>query len=448
MADIHSGLTAAEMADVIRGKVGSWPQDWAKWDCTRDAHILLMREAIATCPPYPEDRYSGKGIVVSVNAKPGMSSGKHLPQGYFPGAWVLVRELRRLGCELPITFAHLGRLEWDPTLTRLMEPLGVSCLDLRRVEAEDPRRPRILAGWESKPYAVIHSPYRETLYLDADNIPHADPTFLFSTSQYRYYGSVWWPDVPPYDRDQWLPPCVWHNVGLSFRDEVDFESGQFLVNKETCWKELQLAMWMNSHSDYFYQFIFGDKSTYHLAWAVLGTNWAIPQRGPGGNQASLFQHAFDGSVLFQHCTRNKPSLSGYPSPGSLLREKECRAHIDDLRSLWHGKLWHNANPSRDERAWIRRLEGQVFVYEREGLDSRPFRLLEDGRIGRGLAKLEVSWNLFLEDGKPLLVLSSLEDCPTAVLELDEGGAWRGQWLEHERCRCSLTPQARAAEEAA
>lgn len=443
MSSPHPGLSPQEMAELIRRQVGGWPDGWAGWDATRDAHLLLMDEAIKGCPEYPQGKYAERGIVVSVNAKPGLSSGKHLSHGYFPGAWVLVGELRRLGCSLPITFAYLGPLEWDPNLTRLMAPLGVSCLDLRQVEASDPRRPRILAGWESKPYAVLHAPYQEVLYLDADNLPIADPTFLYTTSQYRYYGSVFWPDVPPYDRDQWLPPCVWSNVGLTYRDEVDFETGQFLINKEQCWRELNLAMWMNAHSDYFYQFVFGDKSTFHLAWARLGTNWAIPQRGPGGNQASLFQHDFGGNVLFQHCTRNKPGLSGYPSPGSLLRQAECEAHLARLRDLWHGKLWFNDAPTQEELAWMERLEGQVFTYERKGLGSRPLRLLADGRVGRGLARLEVGWAVFVAGGKPLLVLSSLEDVPTAMLELQPDGSWRGQWLEYERCECSLIPEGKA-----
>src|SRR5262249_33728210 len=146
--------------------------------------------------PYPEGRYAGRGIVTCVNAKPGLSSGKDLPHGYFPGAWVLVKELRRLGCTLPVTFAHLGPLEWDPQLTRLVRPLGVEVLDLREVERHDPMR--ILAGWETKVYAIQHAPYEEVLFLDADNVPARDPSFLFEESAYREAGSVFWPDLPPF----------------------------------------------------------------------------------------------------------------------------------------------------------------------------------------------------------------------------------------------------------
>lgn len=434
----HPHLAVDDMVRLIKeAPPGPWPNGWAGWDNVRDAHLRLIEEAIASTPPYPEQRYAGRGIVISVNAKPGHSSGKYLEQGYFPGAWCGVKELRRRGCTLPITFTYMGPLEWDPALTRLMQPLGVECIDLRACEARDPMR--ILAGWESKVYGMFHAPYEETLYLDADNIPLIDPTFLFDCSQYRYYGSVFWPDVPPYDRAEWLPECVWRNVGLAYRDEVDFETGQFLVNMRRCWREMWLTRHLNEHSEYYYKFVFGDKSTFHLAWARLGSNWAIPRQGPGGNQASLIQHDFQGRQLFQHCTRNKPTLNGFPSPGSLIPRAECEAHLAELRSLWSGRLWQHDDPTPEERAIRDGLVGRVFVYEREGLDARPMRLLDDQRIGRGLMKMEVGWDVFIDEAGPLLMISSLEGAPTAMLRPAEAGAWSGRWLDYERCPVSLTP---------
>ena len=106
-----SKMTAEAMAMTSSAvpRQAPWPHELGQsWDNVRDAHLLLIDEAIAAIPPYPEERFKGRGIVVGVNAKPGMSSGKNLDHGYFPGAWVLVQELRRQGCTLPITFAHLG----------------------------------------------------------------------------------------------------------------------------------------------------------------------------------------------------------------------------------------------------------------------------------------------------------------------------------------------------
>jgi hypothetical protein len=439
-ADAKAEMSATEMAALIKAvPPGPWPGGWSGWDCTRDAMIGLLDEAVREIPPYTKGYCEGRGVVISVNAKPGRSSGKHLPQGYFPGAWCAVQELRRHGCELPITFAHMGLLEWDDRLTELVAPLGVTVMDLHRIENNDPvlkRRPRILAGWESKCYSVVHAPYKEVLYLDADNFPLRDPSFLFDSQQYRYHGAVFWPDVPPYDREEWLPECVWKNIGLEYRDEVDFESGQFLINKEKCWRELMITQWINEHSDYFYKFVFGDKSTFHLAWAKLGSNWAIPLRGPGGNPASLVQHGFSGAELFQHNTRNKPDINGFPSPGSLRNRIECLGHLAELRKVWDGKIWYQGE-SDSNHPFAQRAVGKTYTYRRIGLDERPMRLLEDDRVGRGLGRLEVSWRVYTQAGKTLLVLFDIDNAPTAVLEYAEDGNWRGRWLDHERCEVEL-----------
>ncbi len=263
----HPGLSAAEMAQLIKEcPPGPWPSGWAGWDNVRQAHIQLMDEAIANCPPYP-GHFQGRGIVSCVSAKPGLSSGKNLPHGYFPGAWCMLKELRRHGCTLPVLFCHLGALEWDQRLTRLVKPLGVEVLDLLEENEKDPMR--ILAGWEAKVYSIIRAPFKEVLYLDADNLPLRDPTFLFDSSQYKFHGAVFWPDVPPYDRDCWLPEAVWKQMDMPTLDVQAAESGQILIDKERCWPELCLTRWINEHSDRFYHIIFGDKDSFVLGWEKL-----------------------------------------------------------------------------------------------------------------------------------------------------------------------------------
>jgi hypothetical protein len=76
-----------------------------------------------------------------------------------------------------------------------VRPLGVEVLDLEEVARRRPMR--ILAGWESKVFAVQHAPYEEVLFLDADNLPARDPSFLFDEPLYRQTGAVFWPDLPP-----------------------------------------------------------------------------------------------------------------------------------------------------------------------------------------------------------------------------------------------------------
>lgn len=42
--------------------------------------------------------------------------------------------------------------------------------------------------------AIARSSFSEVLYLDSDNVPLVDPTFLFDSPTYQKHGIVLWPD--------------------------------------------------------------------------------------------------------------------------------------------------------------------------------------------------------------------------------------------------------------
>jgi hypothetical protein len=455
-AHAHANLSVEDMIRFLHEAppypAGAERDAWAGWKNTQQAHIRLLEELIQNPLPYPAGKFQGRGIVCSVNAKPGHSSGKSLKHGYLPGAFCMVKELRRHGCTLPVTFTHMGPLEWDWNLSKLMDRYGVQVIDLCEAEKSDPMR--ILAGFESKIASIWHAPYRDVLYLDADNFPLLNPEYLFDSEQYRHYGAIFWPDVPPQDRDAWLPSIIWENCGMPFHDVQAAESGQVMINKEKCWIELQACRWMNAHSDFFYRFIFGDKDTFVLSWLKVQqmvrdakipwpeekpTGYAMTRHAAGGNDCSLFQHDFSRRVAFQHCTRNKPDLHGFPNWGGLINRAHCEKHLEELRQNWNGRLWDNQSPTLEERAHIVRLVGKLFQYERIGLGGRPLRLLQDGAIGLGRERCEANWSLFRYDGQTMIVISSIDGVPTMTLREQADGTWRGRWLEHERCEVALTP---------
>jgi len=438
--EIRPNTPVATVAEVLRGPPGNFPEGWTGWDNVRDAHIQLLDEVAVAAPIFPEGRYKGRGIVSCVSAKSGWSSGKCLDHGYLPGAWVMVKELRRLGCKLPITFAHLGPLEWDPTLTALFAAHDVSVIDLREFEKQE--KFRILAGWESKLAAVMACSHEEVLFLDADNIPIADPTPLFGERRYRETGAIFWPDLPPQGqvdgRTEWLPPVVWENLGMKHRANVDFESGQFVIDKRKCHHEIAVAKFLNDHSDWTYKFVFGDKSIYHLAWAKLGRDYAMPEKSCGWNGGAIHQYGLDGNLLFEHGCQNKPTLHGYPhGQDCLTNAAHCHRHLEDLRRVWSGRLWYNESPSGKDRVTQRRLIGSTFRYRRLGIDDRAMRLLEDNRIGKGSARCEIFWSVL--DG--ILAILNVDYVPTMLLREGGDGVWRGEWLDHERCKVEMVPQA-------
>lgn len=277
------------------------------------------RQFIATIPDYP-NRFAGRGIVICAGGL-----------GYFTCAWVAVHQLRRLGCTLPIQLWHLGPRELHKPLRELVAPLGVECIDGLEVRKSHPAR--ILNGWELKPYAILHCPFREVLSLDSDNVPVVNPEFLFETERFRDTGAIFWPDYKRMAPER----SAWNVFGVSFRDEPEFESGQVVVNKETCWRSLCLTMWYNDFSDFFYQHVHGDKDTFRFAWHRLGQPFAMPQFAIHTLESTMCQHDFDGHRIFQHrnCDkwnyrRENKRVTGF------LFEDECRADVARLRALWDG----------------------------------------------------------------------------------------------------------------
>jgi hypothetical protein len=127
---------------------------------------------------------------------------------------------------------------------------------------------------------------------------------------------------------------------------VPLESGQLMVNKERCWRELQLAVWYNSRADLVYHILYGDKDTFNVAWRRLGTYYSMTQPRPGWDVHTYLQYGPDGRVLFQHRAQDKFRLGGeqfintpQPFPANhrhpgLALEDECFGFLDELRRVW------------------------------------------------------------------------------------------------------------------
>jgi hypothetical protein len=237
--------------------------------------------------------------------------------------------LRHWNCALPVQVWHLGPQELNPHMAALLEPWNVQCINAESVRTRYPVRR--LGGWELKPYAILHSPFREVLMLDADNVPLVAPDFLFETTPYLETGAVLWPDFDQPDP----PPAVWHLCGIPYRREPPVESGQVLVDKARCWRALALCSWLNEHSDFFYQHVYGDKETFHLAFRKLEQPYAMTHTPMLRLAGAMCQHDFSGNRIFQHRHRDKWSLSG---PNRTIPdfhfEALCLRYLRELQRLW------------------------------------------------------------------------------------------------------------------
>jgi Mannosyltransferase putative len=407
---------------------GPWPAGWASWHNTCEAMRRLADEFLSSLPP-PRTAYRiDRGIVIA---------GGGLK--YFPSVWVNVRLLRHLGCTLPIQLWYLGEGEIDPYLKRLLAPHGVECVDARKFEKETPCR--ILCGWELKPYAALHAPYREVLFLDADNGVVRDPTYLFDEPAYKRHGSVFWPDYACWK----LKPDVWRTFGMLDMAEPDvaiheraFESGQYLIDKSRCERELRLALWYAEHSDWTFKHVYGDKECFHLAWRKIGTEYAMPTAGPGWIVHTIVQFDFAGQIVFQHRCQDKWRFAGNRRVESLANEDMCFQFVDELSTQWDGVLWHNPRPTTREQCVIDSLHGRRFLYRRVGYDERILELAANNSITKGAEECERRWDVNEVGGQMRLTISRL-DRPTCHLHRDADGVWRGAWLEHERMPIDLVP---------
>ena len=277
----------------------------------------------------------------------------------------------------------------------------------------------------------------EVLYLDADNVPIVDVTLLFDWAEYELRGAVFWPDYWRLERTR----TIWRICNVSYRDEPEFESGQVLVNKKKCWRELQLTMHMNEYSDFYYQHILGDKETFHMAWRKCGTEYAMPNHPIEPLTGTMCQHDFDGKVIFQHRNLAKWTLDDNIKVDGFQYEEICLEFLNELKQKWNRRFAPAEYIDVAEQQMHDCVAAQgFFMYERVSYDQRILRLAPGGVIDIGSAACEEEWMLQHVAGKiQLVVLGSGK--ATCRLEQDGAGIWRGRWENFERMPIVLSPAA-------
>lgn len=320
----YSITTPEEASEHIGPPKGSRDKTWLHSDATKHAMRLLIDEAADADYGQMPETMTGRGIVISGgNAK------------YFPLAFAVIYLLRKhLNCTLPVELWHLGPIEMSHEMRMAAESLGDvtvrDCIDQKPL-------PRILSGWESKPWSILHSRFAEVLYLDADNLPARDPSELFEDPHYQKHGAMFWPDLP--NGKEWIPQETWDILGLPVwrRGGPAFESGQILIDKRQCWRELNLTVHLNSYSDCWFEYVYGDKDTFKLAWHRCEKTYAMPPLS-SWKWPAIHQRNMAGEIVFYHACQGKPliengkSIDGAPE---IISTAVREANIE-LQRLWTG----------------------------------------------------------------------------------------------------------------
>ena len=245
------------------------------------------KEFVAQIKPYPQ-HFRGRGIVICAGGV-----------GYLTCAWVNITTLRKLNCTLPIELWYNGEEEMIDEITAELQTLDVVCKNLKEYTKQS------FSGYAIKPLAILFSAFKEVLYLDADNNCTANPTYLFDATEYKQYGAIFWPDY--WKTSQKNP--IWKIVDNSDYETFEQESGQLLLNKETCWKALQLCSYFNMNRDTYYKMVYGDKDTFKFAWLALKVPFYMIRTEVGtcgfcdGDRfhgVTMVQHDVEGNVIFLH----------------------------------------------------------------------------------------------------------------------------------------------------
>lgn len=359
--------------------------------------------------PMPADTFSGRGLVICAGG----------PRIY-TNAYVLIHVLRRhLACKLPIEVWHFGPKELSPRMAELLRELEAQPVDASAAMRRMP--PQLSHPWQLKAYAIKWSQFREVLYLDADQVPVRDPTELFSWSQYRETGAVFWPDIIDLLADN----PIWTICNLPPRRCISIESGQLLFDKARHWESLDLALSINEEAQTLYRYIHGDKDTFLLGAMMSGSDYAlIPGRPRSDVPWCLYQSDFEGRALFQHRTGAKWNFKGPQQElPQFSHRAACELALTELRRKWNGRVFQVPSHHHEIEATEERLIGQSFRLSRPGESEEMLQLLAGGEIKTPGTLQPANWHCdILADGPTLLL--TLGHAAPLGFKLNSCGIWQ------------------------
>ncbi|RHX98421.1 hypothetical protein DYB25_004616 [Aphanomyces astaci] len=232
-------------------------------------------------------------------------------------AYAVIRSLRAMKCVLPIElFYHPGEI--DLTNPVVVELTGKYNCNLRPILNKAAKK------FKSKPYAIYHSAFDQVLFLDSDNFPTRDPTFLFDTPEFLDTGAVFWPDFwqPDYSifnvNSQSL---LWQLLDMAPFGDFEQESGQLLVDRRRAPAALDKLMYYTMEGRLLekLELVWGDKDLFRFAWHNTSTPFHFIETPPalGGRYdavddrfcgVAMMQFDPQGDILFIH--RNTYKMTG------------------------------------------------------------------------------------------------------------------------------------------
>jgi alpha 1,2-mannosyltransferase len=272
------------------------------------------------------DSWTGRGLV--------FLSGGFL---YLSNAYMNIRFIREfLKSQVPIEVWYFGKKEINKRLFAAIKNLGnIDFVDIEEKQKLFPMKgsnlerimhekcPATMDGWRNKSYAILHSRFREVVYLDSDCFLFQKPESLFDDSmEYSECRAIFSSDIDvnsdisgrkvdpktfivsklgSFSERRWdysKPNPLWELIGAEEDDLPEFESGFIMVDKHTHRDSLFLAWFLNENSDVTYQYLYGDKDTFHLAWAKTKASLYMLKDVSRSN--GHISCKYKDSILFEH----------------------------------------------------------------------------------------------------------------------------------------------------
>jgi len=280
----------------LKHKPDEWTGENAWEKTTRWNKIRQTITAAMSGLGKPEDKASWRQFVSKLSTRPpdgtmSAEAGVVIAGGgpvYFSSSWVIVRQLRALGCNLPVEIWVTAGEVVDPALEKIMAKEGITIQDATDLlPTIDTQADKVASGMDKmfplKAIAIVYSRFRHVLSLDADNFPAHNPERLLRSGGYVRTGAMFWPDYWPLEESN----AIWAHIDKIPQVGMQQESGQLLLDKQQHWKPLLLALYMNLNAQFYYTMLQGDKDTFQFSWRALDAPFTmIPiATGTGGKMS-------------------------------------------------------------------------------------------------------------------------------------------------------------------
>lgn len=209
-------------------------------------------------------------------------------------ATALISLLRqKLNSSLPICIA---RLPWEDQL-----PIPAYHLSICPLERRKP-------GYALKVLACLSCPFKEFILLDADTFPTFDPEEIFSWEGFQQTGATFFSS----DNHISMMALEAHGVKESL---IEWETGQFALDKSKHWHALSLASWLCNWSANSFRLTIGDPEALTIAWKLCGNPSYTPPFQMIRKPRSVLHYDENGRLAFCHRIGDKElkeRLDEYP----------------------------------------------------------------------------------------------------------------------------------------